>query len=406
MKKLISVLCLLLAAVGVQAQTIHWITFIDTNDENVGKIDVLGRKVLYSHFVDEVNAALAPMGYNSSVHDFYGDKVTPENCKSTIELLRVSSPEDIIVFYYIGHGGRPTTNPDYIMEHPYPQICLQLKYPESKFIPLEWIYKQLSSKGARLSVTIGMCCNSFSNMSIKEGPTFSPNYGTTYISGNKMARIQDLFLRVRGNLLATSASPGQTSGCFNSGFGVIDAYTTVLCSIFDNVLESYNGTLTWDDLLASMSSIINEKTRGEQTPISETHLEAASIPKAKTPSVPTKQQVQQTQRKQTPGTNQRQGNGGEWTDELTKLLGTLINVNVATYDRRRLEEALNGLFAPGAQVRMLPQDSNTAVDREDASVFLGRLATNSLLLKVAVVEGNFDSNNKITSLKVREVYKK
>jgi len=91
---------------------------------------------------------------------------------------------------------------------------------------------------------------------------------------------------------------------------------------------------------------------------------------------------------------------------LTKLLGTLINVNVATYDRRRLEEALNGLFAPGAQVRMLPQDSNTAVDREDASVFLGRLATNSLLLKVAVVEGTFDSNNKITSLKVREVYKK
>ena len=101
MKKLFSAICLLLSVVAVEAQTIHWITFIDTNDENVGKIDVLGRKVLYSHFINEVNAALAPVGYSSDIQDFYGDKVTPENCKSTVELLRVSNPDDIIVFYYI-----------------------------------------------------------------------------------------------------------------------------------------------------------------------------------------------------------------------------------------------------------------------------------------------------------------
>lgn len=150
MKKIILAICILLSMGVAEAQTIHWITFIDTNDKNVGKIDVLGREVLYSHFVNEVNAALAPMGYSSDIQDFYGDKVTPENCKAAVELLRINTPDDIIVFYYIGHGGRPVTDMDYMMKHPYPQMCMQLKFPESKYIPLEWVYQELSSKGAPL----------------------------------------------------------------------------------------------------------------------------------------------------------------------------------------------------------------------------------------------------------------
>lgn len=389
MKKCISMICLLLTFFVAQAQTIHWITFIDTKDERVGQIDMLGRKVLYSHFVNEVNAALAPKGYQSDIQDFYGDQVTPENCKATIQLLRINDPNDIIVFYYIGHGARPTTDTDYMMEHPYPQICVG-QFDENKYIPLEWINNQLSAKGARLSVTIGMCCNNLSNISIKDGPVFSPNYGATYMSGNKLARIQDLFLNVKGNVLSTSASPTQTSGCFKSDFGVIDRYTTVLCDIFNSVLDNYDKTLTWDDLLDSLSDIIDENTNGDQTPIHETHLTKATAPTTK---VPAKQQVQQS-------------NGSEWVNVLTNHLGRLINVNVAEYERIELEKELNGIFAKNAQVRILAQDSDTAIDREDATTFLGRLATSRLLLKVAIVDAEFDSNNKITSLKVREVYKK
>lgn len=389
MKKCISMICLLLSIVAAQARTIHWMTFIDTKDERVGQIDVLGRKVLYSHFVNEVNAALAPFGYESDIQDFYDDQMTPENGKAAIQLLRINDPDDIIVFYYIGHGGRPTTDTGYMMEHPYPQCCFG-QHDEKKFIPLEWIYKQLSSKGARLSVTIGMSCNNLSNISIKDGPMFSPNYGTTYMSGNKLARIQDLFLKAKGNVLATSASPTQTSGCFKSDFGVIDRYTTVLCDIFNSVLDNYDKTLTWDDLLDAVSDIIDNNTNGDQTPIHETHLAAAPAPIAKAPA---KQKVQQ-------------GNGSEWVNALTNHLGRLVNVNVAEYDRIELEKELNGVFAKNAQVRILAQDSETVIDREDAATFLGRLSTSRLLLKIAVVDGKFDSNNKITSLRVREVYKK
>lgn len=386
-----------------EAQTIHWITFIDTNDKNVGKIDVLGREVLYSHFVNEVNAALAPMGYSSDIQDFYGDKVTPENCKAAVELLRINTPDDIIVFYYIGHGGRPVTDMDYMMKHPYPQMCMQLKFPESKYIPLEWVYQELSSKGARLSVTIGMCCNSLSNISIKEGPTFSPNYGATYMSGNKLSRIQELFLGMKGNVLATSASPTQTSGCFKSGFGVIDSYTTVLCDIFNSSLDSYSNTLTWDELLETISSIIDENTDRKQTPIHETHLTAASAPK-KTTS--TTENVAATKRQQTPNTTKTQakGDGEDWVSSMSNILSTLVNVNVDENKRINMERELGTLFAPNAKIHILSQDAKNSLVKEDADVFLGRLATSRLLLNVTVIEGTFDTNNRISSMKVREIY--
>lgn len=390
MKKILFLFSFLLTTASIDAQTIHWLLFIDTQDDRVGEIDKLGRQVLNAHFVDEVNAALAPKGYKADVRDFSDNRLTPENCKAAVEMMRVQ-PEDIIVFYYIGHGGRPTNeDPD---KNPYPQMCMGQHNPD-KFIPLGWVYKQLSSKGARLSVTIGMCCNSLSNITIKDAPTFSPNYGVTYMSGNKVARIQELFLGTKGNVLATSASPRQTSGCFNSPFGVIDCYTATLCQIFDESLDNYSKTLTWDNLLTTMSDIIDKKTDHEQTPIHEIHLAGASQPANKRPAqttVPTSSNIR---------------NSDDWKDTMTELFDVLISNMVSEQQRIELKERMEVLFAPNAQVRILGQDTETAVDRESASAYIGRLATSRLLLKVVVVDGELNANGQILSLKVREIYKK
>ena len=40
MKKILLTACAALMCVFANAQTIHWLTFIDTTDPNVGKIDV------------------------------------------------------------------------------------------------------------------------------------------------------------------------------------------------------------------------------------------------------------------------------------------------------------------------------------------------------------------------------
>ncbi len=396
MKKLIfSLISLALAMNSVGAKTIHWLIFIDTTT-NVGEIDKLGHDVLHSHFINEVNAALAPVGYSSKILDYNGSRTTPENCKAAVEMLSVES-DDIIVFYYIGHGGRPNIeDSEYLKKNPWPQMCMA-QWDERKYIPLDWVNNQLKSKGARLTVTIGMCCNSLSNISVKEAPVFSPNYSATYMSGNKLKQIQNLFLNYKGNLLATSASPTQSSGCLSSDYGVVDAYTTVLCCLFDNCLDGEQ-LITWNDFMESLGTIVNDKMEGEQTPIFE---DSFLIPvNAPNPSQPQKPKGKPIPQPTTP----QEENG--WKNELTGYFDVLINPSVDLSDRNEIKDVLSQFFASGAVIRMLSQDMDMVVDKEDAQVFLGRLATSSKLLKVAVVDGTFDDNDKITSLRVKEIYKR
>ena len=416
MKKISSIICVFLLAITTEAQTIHWLTFIDTTDPNVGQIDVYGRQMLYSYFINEVNSALKPKGYKSDIQDFYAQNVSPENCKEAVESLTIDNPDDIIVFYYIGHGVRPASDSDYMDLHPYPQMCMA-QHDERKFIPLEWIDEQLSSKGARLSVTIGMCCNNMnSNVTIKEEPEFNPNYGPTYMSNNKVKRIQELFLNERGHIIATSASPMQTSGCFqiypspfpNPAF-YRDRYSYAICSFFQTQLDNYSKPLTWDDFLTSISWFVDKYSDHEQTPFHDIYPseECIATPET-TPRVIVEDVIDEIIEEQNPNSSKKQGDidSRQWINELTEQLGYLINVSLGEEKRIELEIALNELFTKDAIVKFLAQDSEQVIDKEEASVFLGRLATSRLLLNVVVLEGEFDSSNKIKNLKVREVYRK
>lgn len=437
MKKILLTACAILMCIFANAQTIHWLTFIDTTDPNVGRIDVYGRQMLYGYFINEVNAALESKGYKSDIQDFYGARVTPENCKDAVEMLSITNPDDIIVFYYIGHGVRPATDSDYMKEHPYPQMCMA-QHDEDKFIPLEWVDEQLSAKGARLSVTIGMCCNSVgSNVSIKDEPNFSPNYGATYLSSNKIKRIQELFLNTKGHIIATSSSPRQTSGCvqvdgpqpchpmiaMQNPQWFRDWYSFAICCFFQTQLDKYNKTLNWDDFLGMISGFVDSNTRGAQTPIYDIYpAKVTSTPEPSKSSQTTKsselvkpkpvteKQIEDTQNKQTPSQTIQKGDDGsrDWINELTNHLSTLINVSLADSERQALEIKLSEkLFAENAVVKFLAQDSDTVIDKAEASDWLGILATNpnGRIIKVIVEEGTFDANKKIKTLKVREIYK-
>ena len=435
MKKILVTACAVMLCMFANAQTIHWLTFIDTTDPNVGQIDVYGRQMLYGYFINEVNSALESKGYKSDIQDFYGARVTPENCKDAIEMLDITDPNDIIVFYYIGHGVRPAADSEYMKEHPYPQMCMAQDYEdEDKYIPLEWVDEQLSSKGARLSVTIGMCCNSIgSNVSLKDEPNFSPNYGATYLSRNKIKRIQELFLNTRGRIIATSSSPTQTSGCvqiagpkpchpllaMQNPQWFRDWYSFAICSFFQTQLDKYNKTLNWDDFLGIISEFVNWNTGGAQTPIYDIYpaksktQPIAQEPTQAEPAKPkpvTDEQIEITQKKQVPNETIQKGDEGsrDWINELTNHLSTLINVSLTDSERQSLEMNLSEkLFADNAVVKFLAQDSNTVIDKADVSDWLGILATNpnGRIIKVIVEEGTFDANKKIKALKVREIYK-
>lgn len=386
MKKLLIITFLLLIVFSAGAKTIHWITFVDTTDPNVGTLDVNGHKVLYDNFVNEVNAALAENGYKSDVQNFIGYQVSPTNCTSVVKNLKVQDPNDIIVFYYIGHGGRPNSGPGLIENNPFPWLYLA-QSDGNKCVSLEWIYKNLKDKGARLTVTIGMACNVLDNdITIKSGPTFSVNYGVSKMSNNKLKHIQELFLNAKGSVIATSSLPTQSSIGANTIFGPMDFYTAAICQVFKNELSSWSGNFTWNSFLDRVERLVSATSDGQQTPFYQAHLSTSPTP-TKTP--PTATPIKPTR------------DINVLTNKLTELANSSINEET----RISLEQSMNSLFTNNAVVRILSQDGNTVVDKEDYDVFLGRLSTSRLLLKVTVIDGEFDSNNRITQLRVKETYR-
>ena len=128
MKKILALLLLFLVPTLLPAQTIHWLTFIDTTDKNVGDIDKNVRKVLYDRVVNNVNAAIREKGYSANILDVYGAVHSPQKCKELVMSL-APKPDDIIVFYYVGHGTHGAPGGE-----PWPMMCMAQHNP-SLFMP-------------------------------------------------------------------------------------------------------------------------------------------------------------------------------------------------------------------------------------------------------------------------------
>lgn len=387
MKRLLFSFLIASFAFMVNAQTIHWLTFIDTTDENVGALDVTGRKVLYSRFINVINAALAEKGFNSDIQDFYGHRTSPENCKRAVESL-TCRPNDIVVFYYIGHGGRPVTDDD--AKHPFPQMWLA-QGDESKMIPLEWVHETLKDKGARLTATIGMCCNVKQNLSIKRAPTFGVSYGNTYLTQEQLTAIQNMFLANRGDFLLSSASPAQPSLGGSTPLGDMDLFTAVLVSVFDEMSE--HGELSWDSLFGNVKTLVNDVTEGRQTPIFVSNITKASKSTTVNREEPKKDALNIHKDPNTIG------------NLLTQYFDFVVDQSQSIEKRIEISENLRKLFSSDAQIKIMSRDGDVVVDKESIDTFLGRMVTSRILLKVMPVAFKATSTQ-ITELKIKEYYKK
>ena len=389
MKRIFLILALFCLVLTANAQVIHWITFIDTTDGNVGEFDVKGREVLYDRFINVINAALRQKGYESHVLDFYGYRTTPENCKRAVERL-TCRPEDIIVFYYIGHGAHAEKE----KKDPYPQMALA-NFDEGKNIPLSWVHRVLKSKGARFTATIGMCCNSLSDrLTAKNAPTFSVNYGNAKLNSKQLSAIQNMFLDYKGDFILSSASLGQSSWDGETPLKEhMDLFTAVTVTLFEEY--SKTGSLDWKSFFNNVSNTVNQVSGGRQTPFFEANLTSASAPSpAPTPKT----------QPSTSSTNLDDpivvGN------MLTRYFDFLIDANQDWKKRKSVSETAMKMFSTDAIVKIMSQDGDRVVDSEEIDVFLSRLATNEILLKVVPIEyKSNESSNKITKLIVKEYYK-
>ena len=394
MKKLLTVLALSFCLFSAEAKTIHWITFIDTTDENVGEIDINSRKFLYSRWINVVNAAMVQNGYRTAVYDFYGIHTSPENCRRAIRDLRCD-PDDIVIFYYIGHGTRAA---DDVTK--YPQMLLA-QLDENKLIPLSWVHRELKAKNARLTLTIGMCCNSVQHVRARQEPTFGVNYGNTYMSPSQVMAIQKAFLENKGDIIACSSAPGEpSSACSVRGIGDTDFCTFCFISQFEEMTAT--DTFEWKNFFTEVQDEVRKSaaavTGRRQVPQFDVNLSKSESPaptQPERPTAPSKPSMDDP-------------------DDLSKLVSYIESSldfiredNDNLEDRIQMSQELRTVFDRDAEVKVLGQDMDVVVDKEDIDAFLMRISTSSLLYRVSMVDGEISGRTgKITMLRVREIYKK
>lgn len=396
MKKILLAFIMGVFTIVSNAQTIHWLTFIDTEDVNVGNLDKTGRNVLYSRFVNVVNAALHEEGYKSDIHDIYDSALTPEKCKSEVTKLTCDE-KDIIVFYYIGHGTHAPGE-----DNPYPQMLLGSN-DESKFIPLKWVHDELKTKGARLTATIGMCCNVIQNVSAKRTPTFSVNYGNVELSETEREAIQKMFLGYKGDFILSSASVGQSSLGGSTPLGDMDLFTAVLVTVFEDM--AYEGDLNWDDLFSEVKGIVHGNTDGRQTPFWNNNLTAANKPAPKPISQPGTKTGSNANTNQCSNNQLNLNDQAAVTNYLTSFFDCIIDKRNSISKRENAANELKKIFTADAVVKFLPQDGNTVIDKESIDDFFERISASRLLEKIAPVSYRVNGN-KISQISIKECYNK
>ena len=402
MKKLAIIVLMLLGAMAaqVQAKTIHWLTFIDTTDPKVGEVDKNTRKILYSHWIDLVNASLKEQGYNVNIIDVFGSKTSPETCINVINDFDCNS-EDIVVFYYVGHGTENTGTSRF-------PLMFMGQNDVNKLIAHDWVHNKLKSCNPRLTITISMCCNARQGAPGRMAPTFTANYGNAYIDQDMSECIKRMFLDFKGDIKITSASPTESSWACDSNIGPTDYFTINLLDQFNNVLPTQNNP-DWESMMSAIKKDVSSDVKtcesiqrrfpgSTQTPywesngVREGNLVSSTRPVVTSPTPP-----------QTPT---RQDDRTIIKTELDRVLAFISSANVDEEEREEIVDNILPFFARKLVVRMMSQDGEMVIDKESISDFLGRISTSRLLKNVSVVDFDMNEDGKISVLKVREVYKR
>lgn len=392
---LLLVVLSLIFSMGLHARTIHWLTFIDITDKSVGVWDANTRQLLYARWINIVNAALAEEGYNVNPIDVYGTDTSPQKCKEIVNSLQCG-PEDIVVFYYIGHGTGNTGTSKY------PLMCLGTS-DANMFIPLSWVHNTLKNKGARFTLSIGMCCNAAQNVTGRNEPAFSVNYGNAYVDEGLSECIKKMFLEYKGDIIATSASPRESSWTYyDEVLGMTDFFTYNLIDQFTNDLPNRSNP-NWNNMFAEIKRNVSDGVRdckniqarfpgSTQTPMWDCNVTSVSRP-GKTIAETPKPKIEEC-------------------DEITKVKATLDEVfaflssaNADAAKRIKLAQNLKSAFPESLIVKTVSQDGNVIVQKEPISAFLGRISTSRILMGVSVAKLSV-VNGVVTALSVREVYKK
>lgn len=367
---------LALLSCRASAQTLHLINF-STMDEAISS------DVDYERTTREISLVASYIDYRISFYDGLGEDCSRENLLTTLNSL-VCEEDDIIVFYYSGHGGRSTQD-----KSRYPQFCLKyLGYQQDKWVPMHLVVDELKAKNARLTLILADCCNqAASGVSPKMASAMS--YNAEPVSGDNQAIIENykkLFLDCEGTIVATSSKEGQVSWPLIAKGGLFS-----YCFFEDALYSAYEGDIppTWAEvknktiLVTKMIAAQNGKTQEPDIDISEVKVVSHAS-----------------------STSQLQSNivavDSEFSNELSVLLDDTHSLEWRLQQIDRLEVKF---FSDDAKVATVGRNGSTIIEYESAHDFLNRITLSKFIKQVNIIKEARDASGKRNYIKVMEIRK-
>lgn len=212
----------------------------NTDDISIGPTCVVDKDATYKTFSQL--AEFMQIKFMPKV--IFGKDFTKVNVDNAINAIN-PNPEDIIVFYYSGHGFAYTTD-----NHVFPYLDLRDKafqnFGGEFTLNMEDIYKRIKSKGARLNLVLSDCCNADPSQS----NTISTDVATTRTSsiGWNMENCKALFMDASPiSVLMTAASKGELSAGNSTG-GI---FTFNFRESLEKSIGHFANNVSWQQLLTS-----------------------------------------------------------------------------------------------------------------------------------------------------------
>lgn len=388
---------LLFSYVPLSAQTLHAIIFANTKcpgdkpgDPGIGP----SVTVDFQRMGLELTTISKSIGYQLKKYYYYDtpDRFSRSSLDNVLNSLSCK-PDDIVFFYYSGHGGRAQNE-----QSNFPEMVLKVSGTPytTDFYPLYNVYKRIRGKSPRLTIVMGDLCNSVIDGFFTQE---KQSKGATVLSKNVCDVYKNLFLNVEGGLIAASSKPGQVSRCYqfrNDNGKWTDAggyFTHSYLSLLQYCVKE-NRDVSWELLMDSAVELTKKLTRGSspQTPIYLSELQKATH----TPGTSTSQTPQTPVQSNDAATNLQ--------DKIAYALSKVGNKNVALSDRiRNIQPALD-YVSPSARIQVVGCDNSTIVNTTTAEKYLNYLSIASNINQIVVLDMDNKNGGKPTSIRVHEIH--
>jgi hypothetical protein len=154
-------------------------------------------------------------------------------------------PEDIIFFYYTGHGITTSTE----------KSDFPILYLKDENLELETVHRLLKEKKPRFCLTLGDCCNNLfaGTRGLRPATPLFKGIGVT--QDTKILR--KLFVEANGDLLISSAQKGERATAHPNG-GSFYSNTWMQALAY---AENHNTNVSWETLLADAENRLQESLK-------------------------------------------------------------------------------------------------------------------------------------------------